>query len=89
MSECAKCGVSVSVLGGMEFDDTDLCSSCLYSRVLELEQALREKDIHLAGIMGGLAMIEAALDEGNIYPARTVIKAILAREEKEESHEET
>ena len=77
MSECAKCGVSVSVLGGMEFDDTDLCSSCLYSRVLELEQALRDLGkIPAVDFYNGNALITAS----------EIIAKVLAREEKEESH---
>lgn len=45
MPECAKCGDSVSVPSGLDFDEDDLCYECLYKQ----SQAFR-------GILEGIAM---------------------------------
>lgn len=42
MSDCAKCGTSVYVPDGLEFNEDDMCWTCL-AQELEEEQQLRER----------------------------------------------
>jgi hypothetical protein len=44
MSDCAKCGASVYVADGYEFEEGDLCTSCLNDKVDRLQALVNSAD---------------------------------------------